>query len=223
LPFWTSSSYHPLQKQETHRPKRWRSNKFLLVVIIYEYNRDYNTEVIIMPEIIILKTDITACDAEALVNPANSLMKMGGGVAGAIKRAAGAVVEEEAVKYAPVPVGGAIATSAGRLKSKCNYIIHAPTMEKPAMKTTKNKVYLATFAALKLAESLKIESIAFPAMGAGVGGLTVEESAEAMLSAIHQFLSMGKTSLKKIFLVGLSDEAINAFNKAARSMPGSFL
>jgi hypothetical protein len=51
----------------------------------------------------------------------------------------------------------------------------------------------------------------------------VEESAEAMLSAIHQFLSMGKTSLKKIFLVGLSDEAINAFNKAVRSMPGSFL
>ncbi len=175
-----------------------------------------------MAEVIILKTDITTCDAEALVNPANSLMKMGGGVAGAIKRAAGAIVEEEAMRHAPVPVGSAIATSAGRLKTKCKYIIHAPTMEKPAMKTTKNKVYLATFAALKLAESINIESIAFPAMGAGVGGLTVEESAEALLSAIRQFLSIGKRSLKKIFLVGMSDEAINAFNKAVRSTLGSY-
>ncbi|MCX8181526.1 MAG: macro domain-containing protein [Candidatus Methanomethyliaceae archaeon] len=80
-----------------------------------------------VPEIKILKIDITICDAEALVNPANSLMSMGGGVAAAIKRAAGPVVEEEAMRNAPIPVGNAIATSAGHLKSK--YIIHSPTME----------------------------------------------------------------------------------------------
>ncbi|MEM4721617.1 MAG: macro domain-containing protein [Candidatus Methanomethylicaceae archaeon] len=169
-----------------------------------------------VPEIRIVKLDITECDAEALVNPANSLMRMGGGVAGAIKRAAGAVVEEEAMRHAPVPVGSAIATSAGRLKSK--YIIHAPTMEKPAMKTTKNKVRSATAAALKLAESLGVNSIAFPAMGAGVGGLSVEESAEAMLAAIQQHFLITATCLKIIFLVGLNDDAVNAFRNALRSI-----
>jgi len=164
------------------------------------------------PNIKILKMDITCCNVEAIVNPANSLMRMGGGVAGAIRRAAGRLVEEEAMRQAPVPVGCAIATSAGRLRTK--FIIHAPTMEKPAMRTTKEKVYLATAAALKLAEALNIKSIAFPAMGAGVGGIPLKESAETILSAINQHLSSGTTCLEEIFLVGLSDDVTNAFSEA---------
>lgn len=163
-------------------------------------------------EIRVIKGDITTCETDAIVNPANSLMKMGGGVAGAIKRSAGIEVEEEAIRYAPVPVGSAVATSAGRLKSK--YIIHAPTMEKPAMRTTKDKVFLATLASLNVAESLKIKSIAIPAMGAGVGGVPLDDAAKMIVKAIRKHLSEVKTCLEEILLIGLSDETVSAFKHA---------
>jgi len=53
----------------------------------------------------VVRGDITKMEVEAIVNPANSLLVMGGGVAGAIKRAGGKEIEEEAVKHAPIPVG----------------------------------------------------------------------------------------------------------------------
>ncbi|MBI2080429.1 MAG: macro domain-containing protein [candidate division NC10 bacterium] len=70
-------------------------------------------------------------DAEAIVNAANSQGWMGGGVAGAIKRAAGRSVEEEAVAAAPIPIGSAAVTSGG--KTRFRGIVHAPTMEQPAV------------------------------------------------------------------------------------------
>jgi len=163
-------------------------------------------------EIKVLRVDITTCGAEGLVNPANSLMRMGGGVAGALRRAAESEVEEEAIGYAPVPVGGAVAISAGRLQSK--YIIHAPTMEMPAMPTTKERVFVATLATLRCAESAGVRSVAFPAMGAGVGGVPVEKSTRAMVRAIHQHLSGGTSSLRERLLVGLNDETVVAFQRA---------
>jgi O-acetyl-ADP-ribose deacetylase (regulator of RNase III) len=85
--------------------------------------------------------DIIKLEVDAIVNPANSLLIMGGGVAGAIKRVRGKEIEGEALKSVSVPVGKAIATSAGKLKAK--YVIHALTMEKPAMQTTMDNVKMA--------------------------------------------------------------------------------
>jgi len=113
--------------------------------------------------------DITEFSGDAIVNPANTLMIMSGGVAGAIKRKGGSTIEEEARKHAPVPIGEAIATTAGRLKTK--YVIHAPTVEYPASPSTREYVYKASRAALITARKLGVKSIAFPLMGAGVGGL----------------------------------------------------
>ncbi len=163
-----------------------------------------------MVEIIVLKGDITEIDADALVNPANSLLIMGGGVAGAIKRKGGAEIEEEARKYAPVPVGEAIITHAGKLKAR--FIIHAPTMEKPAMLTTTEKVKKAVLAALKLAEEKGLESIAFPGMGTGVGGLSAEEGANAMRDAIIEFKkSNAFRHLRRIILVAYTDDLYREF------------
>ena len=139
----------------------------------------------------IARGDITTVECEAVVNPANSLMIMGGGVAGALRRAAGDEVEREARRRAPVPVGKAVSTSAGKLEPRVRYIIHAPTMERPAMRTTPGKVREATLAALREAERLGVSCIAFPAMGAGVGGLTAAESMEAMLEALDEHLASG--------------------------------
>ena len=135
--------------------------------------------------LVVVEGDITRLKVDAIVNPANSLMIMGGGVAGAIKRAGGSEIEEEAMKKAPVPVGEAVATSAGRLPSKA--VIHAPTMERPAMRIELENAEKATLAALRVASQLGYESIAFPAMGAGVGGLPVYDAFRSMARLVRDY------------------------------------
>lgn len=160
--------------------------------------------------IVIAKGDITQVECDAIVNPANSLMIMGGGVAGALRRAAGEEVEAEARRKAPVPVGKAITTSAGKLEPRVKYIIHAPTMERPAMRTTKTKVSRAAKAALEEASKHGLECVAFPALGAGVGGLTADESLEAMLDVLDEYWEREDTPLKVVF-VAYSDADLKHF------------
>lgn len=126
--------------------------------------------------------DIADFEGDAIVNPANTLMIMGGGVALALKIKGGSEIEEEARKHAPVPIGEAAVTSAGKLKAR--YVIHAPTVERPAGRASPESVYKATIAVLGKIRELGLKKVAFPLMGAGVGGLSVEESASSMLRAI---------------------------------------
>lgn len=164
-------------------------------------------------DIVVNQGDLTKQKADALCNPANSLMYMGGGAAGALKRAGGEEIEREALKHAPVPVGKAIATTAGKLQARS--IVHAPTMERPAMPTTKEKVYLATKAALDCAEQAGVESIVLPGMGTGVGGVSFEGAAEAMIKALKEFAPAAR-SLKKIVLCDLNKEMADAWARALR-------
>ena len=105
----------------------------------------------------ILKDSILNVKVDAIVNATNSLGYMGGGVAGVIRKAAGTDSEEEAVNKGPTPVGEACITTAGKLKFKG--IIHAPTMEQPAMRIPSENVYKATKAALELAEKEDRKSV----------------------------------------------------------------
>lgn len=150
-------------------------------------------------------------DVDAIVNPANSLMIMGGGVAGAIKRFGGEEIEREALRYAPVPVGEAVATSAGRLKAR--YVIHAPTMEKPAERTTIEAVRRAVAAALRVAFNLNVCRIAFPGMGTGVGGLDVYEAVKAMAETVREALDSGY-KFKEIVFVAYAPSDIDGFRRA---------
>jgi O-acetyl-ADP-ribose deacetylase (regulator of RNase III) len=161
--------------------------------------------------IMVLTGDVTKQKVGAIVNPANSLMIMGGGVAGAIKRAGGKEIEDEAIKHAPVAVGKAIATGAGRLGAR--YVVHAPTMEMPAMRIDKGNVRSAVRGALECAKQLRIETIVFPGMGTGVGGLSLEEAARTMVSEIRNHIDEG-TSLNQIVLVGFTRNLAYAFEKA---------
>jgi len=162
-------------------------------------------------KIIVTTGDITRLEVDAIVNPANSQLIMGGGVAGAILRAGGNQIQQEALRKAPVPIGKAVATTAGKLKAK--YVIHAPTMTQPAMSTSQENVKLATRAALRCAKELGVTSVAFPGMGTGVGGLNLEEAAEAMVTEIRKHVESG-TSLKNILLVGFNADLAHAFQKA---------
>jgi O-acetyl-ADP-ribose deacetylase (regulator of RNase III) len=163
--------------------------------------------------ITVVRGDITRSQAEAIVNPANSKLIMGGGVAGAIRRAGGPAIEREALERAPIRVGEAIATNAGKLAAR--YVIHAPTMRLPAMSTDLESVEKATSAALRVAKALGLSSIAIPGMGTGVGGVPVVEAAQTMVGAIRQHLSEG-TNPKHIFLVSTDETLIRAFESVLR-------
>lgn len=159
----------------------------------------------------IIKGDITEVEADAIVNPANSYGKMGGGVALAIKNRGGKEIEKEAMSKAPIDIGDAISTTAGKLKAR--YVIHAPTMKKPSQPTDIETIKKATSAALEEALRLKVSSVAFPGMGTGVGGLPKEKAAKSMIEVMKKFLER-KGKKIKIILVAYDDELYNAFKKA---------
>jgi O-acetyl-ADP-ribose deacetylase (regulator of RNase III) len=162
-------------------------------------------------KIIIVTGDITKLEVDAIVNPANSQLIMGGGVAGAILRAGGQQIQEQALKKAPVQIGRAVATTAGKLKAK--YVIHAPTMTRPAMATSLGNVKAATEAALRCAQQAGAQSLAFPGLGTGVGGLDLQEAANAMVAAIKSRIE-ASTAIKRIVLVGYSSDMAKAFERA---------
>lgn len=156
--------------------------------------------------------DITSVGVEAIVNAANNHFWMGGGVAGAIKRAGGQVVEDEAIAQGPSPVGGAVATGAGRLGVE--HVIHAAVMGQD-LATDAESIRNATISSLRLARDLNIRSIAFPAFGTGVGGFPGAESAEAMISGVIAFLrDEGAPELRKIKFVLFSEGLKKIFDEA---------
>jgi O-acetyl-ADP-ribose deacetylase (regulator of RNase III)/ADP-ribose pyrophosphatase YjhB (NUDIX family) len=170
-------------------------------------------------EISIVKGDITALKVEAIVNAANNELEMGGGVAGAIKRKGGKEIEEEALRKGPIKIGEAVATFAGKLPAK--YVIHAATMGMPAcrqagnFKTDEFKIRESCKNSLLVAEQLKIKSLAFPALGCGVGGFPFLACAKIMSQEILTHLREGKSSLKEIIFCLYDEEAYQIFKKGA--------
>lgn len=164
-----------------------------------------------MIEIRIVQGSILEVEAQVIVNAANSLGIMGGGVAGVIKRAAGAEVDAEAQRQAPIPVGQAVLTSGGKTKFKG--IIHAPTMPRPAMRIGAENVALATGAALRLADERGFASVGIPGMGTGVGGVAPAEAAAHMIRAIqaHQ-----PRTLRTVVLVDIDPEMVDAWRDAIK-------
>jgi len=169
--------------------------------------------------VVVKMSDITEEEEDAIVNPANSYMIMGGGVAGAIRRRGGRSIEEEATSKAPVDIGDAVATSAGKLKAK--YVIHAPTMREPASPTDEVNVRLATRAALKVARQLNVNSVAFPGMGTGVGGVPLAVAANAMVDEIKKFIDANGPPPYKVVLVAIEEDLYNAFASAVSAYMGS--
>ena len=153
--------------------------------------------------------DITKADTEAIVNAANSQLWMGGGVAGAIKRAAGNSVELEAMAQGPILPGQAVVTSAGSLPAPIRWIIHAATMG-PDLQTSELLVRQATAAALAAADRVGARSIALPALGTGVGGFPMERAADAMVDEARK-AERSATSLERIVFVVRDDAAKRMF------------
>jgi len=161
--------------------------------------------------------DITDAEVDAIVNAANSQLLMGTGVAGAMKRKGGTVIEEDAVRQGPIEVGEAVLSVAGNLPA--THVIHAATMG-PDLKTDPALIAAATKSSLALVEKHKLTSIAFPALGSGVGGVPPAESAEAMLRTLAEHLKSGKSSLQKVQFILYQAEAQKAFTDTLKKLTG---
>jgi len=168
--------------------------------------------------VVIERGDITDAEVDAVVNAANSELWMGTGVAGAMKRKGGLVIEEEALRQGPIEIGEAVLTVGGNLPA--THVIHAATMGRD-LKTDPEKIAAATRSTLALADKHKLESIAFPALGSGVGGVQPAQSAEAMLSTVVQHVTRGNSSLQKVMFVLYQDEAFKAFTETLKRLSGA--
>lgn len=162
-----------------------------------------------MASIRCVQGDITQMKVDAVVNAANNHLRMGAGVAGALKRVGGREIEEEAAQKGPLPVGEALVTGAGQLPAQ--YVIHAAVMGLD-FHTDANKIRQATRNSLLRAKELGVKSIAFPALGTGVGGFPYAEAGRIMLDEVTQHLAAG-SSLEEVTFVLWGEEAQHAFQR----------
>jgi len=165
-------------------------------------------------KIYISKADITDMAVEAIVNPANTDLAMGSGVAGAVRRKGGERIQEECERLAPIRLGATAVTTAGNLRAL--YVIHAATM-RPGEKATAESIRLATRQTLSRTEEKTIKSLALPAIGTGAAGFPVEACAQIMLKAVLEHVR-NRTSLEKIHFVLYDDAALKAFEEAYQKL-----
>jgi len=162
-------------------------------------------------ELEVREGDITALEVDAIANAANDYLWMGAGVAGAIKRAGGAEIEREAMSKAPIELGSAVATGAGRLPAR--YVLHGAVMRQD-LRTDAELVRRTTRSCLELADELGCRSLALPAFGTGVGGFPLAECARIM---VEQYRGFEPSSLELVILVAYGRAAYEAFSSAVSS------
>jgi len=159
----------------------------------------------------IIKGDITDLEVEAIVNAANTELVLGSGVAGAIRKKGGASIQLECDEIGPIPLGEAAVTGAGNLRAR--FIIHAAGM-RPGTSVDKRSLESSTRNSLLRAGENGIKTIAFPAIGTGVGGFPAHKCAEIMLSVVCEYLIEYPYSLKKVYFVLFDDRAYGIFREA---------
>jgi O-acetyl-ADP-ribose deacetylase len=155
-----------------------------------------------MKRVKVLQGDITSLDVDAIVNAANSGLRGGGGVDGAIHRAGGTSIMEECdairAKQGGCPPGEAVITGAGNLKAK--YVIHAvgPVWQ-GGLKKEDQVLASAYQNSLLLAARHGVKTIAFPNISTGVYGFPKGRAAEIAIHTVRDFLRNDKTITQLIF------------------------
>jgi O-acetyl-ADP-ribose deacetylase (regulator of RNase III) len=157
----------------------------------------------------ILEGDITEMETESIVNAANAQLVLGGGVAGAIRKKGGSIIQEECNKIGGTYVGGTAITSGGNLKAR--YVIHAvgPRMGEG---NEDDKLKNATLNSLKLADENNLKSIAFPAISTGIFGFPIDRCAEIMLETTSDYLK-GETEIEKVIFCLFGQDSYAVFEK----------
>lgn len=163
-----------------------------------------------MARIEVRQADITTLEVDAIANAANTELRHGGGVAGAISRAGGTAVQEESERVAPIGLGEAVATTAGEMPSK--WVIHAATME-PGGPTSADAIRDATANTLRLAEELGASSLGLVAFGTGVGRFPLDRAAMIEIEECERHLAEG-SDLDLIVFAVTDGRSLLAFEEA---------
>jgi O-acetyl-ADP-ribose deacetylase (regulator of RNase III) len=148
--------------------------------------------------ILIISGDLAEQEVDAIVNAANNNLQLGGGVAGAIRRAAGPSVQDECDRHGPVRVGEAAITGAGKLRAR--FVIHAASMALGG-RTTRSSLASSMNDAFRLAHKHHVDSIAVPAVGTGVAGFPIDECARVMAECLRSVLSEGWQAIEVRFVL----------------------
>jgi len=159
----------------------------------------------------LVQGDITGRDVDAIVNAANSFLQHGGGVAGAIVKKGGYIIQEESDKIGFTPVGTAVITGAGKLPAR--FVIHAvgPRMGEG---DEDNKLRSAVLNSLLLASEKGLKSISMPAISSGIFGFPKDRCANILVrTALNYIKENPKSSLESIEVCVYDDLTTGHFKK----------
>jgi O-acetyl-ADP-ribose deacetylase len=165
----------------------------------------------------LVQGDITERDVDAIVNAANSHLQHGGGVAGAIVRKGGQVIQEESDKIGFVPVGSAAVTGAGTLRAK--FVIHAvgPRMGEG---DEDSKLKSAVLSSLQIATGKGLKSISMPAISSGIFGFPKDRCAAILVKEAMNFSKEHpETSLSVIEFCVFDDQTAGYFKREFEKIP----
>ena len=160
-----------------------------------------------MAELEVRQADVTRLEVDAIANAANTQLRHGGGVAGAISRAGGPEVQRESGERAPIGLGEAVETTAGDMPAR--WVIHAATMELGGP-TSAEIIERATASTLAKADELGCSSLALVAFGTGVGGFPLDEAARLMVGVASEH----EGELEQIVFAVHGEDAERAFSEA---------
>jgi O-acetyl-ADP-ribose deacetylase (regulator of RNase III) len=171
-----------------------------------------------MKRIFIVEGDITALDMDAIVNAANDRLVPGGGVCGAIHRAAGPELAQECARIGACPTGEARITKGYRLKAK--HVIHAVGPVWHGGKQRERELLASCYRrSLELAVQHKLKSIAFPAISTGIYGYPPDEAARVAVKAVADFLAKDRT-LDKVVLCCFGQASVAHHQAALKDIIG---
>ena len=163
-----------------------------------------------MAQIEVQQADITKLEVDAIANAANTHLRHGGGVAGAISTAGGPSVQAESDEQAPIKLGEVVETSAGEMP--CRWVIHAATMELGGP-TSAEIIRRATASTVAKADELGAKTLALVAFGTGVGGFPIDEAARIEVEEVRRHLD-GDSGIERIVFAVRGDDAEEAFRSA---------
>jgi len=167
-------------------------------------------------EFSVIQGDIAAQSADVLVNAAGTSLRMGSGVAGALRRGAGGPINDEATSKGPVDLGGVAVTDAYDLDAE--YVIHAAAMPHYGDgQATAESIRDATRNTLERAEGLGAGSLVIPALGCGVAGFDLAEGARIICEETDGF---EPDSLEDVRFIAYSDEEYGTVRRVAEEVRG---
>lgn len=171
-----------------------------------------------MTQISVVEGDITTQEVDVVVNAANAKLLHGGGVAAAIARAGGSVIDEESRAWVeangPVGPGTAAVTSAGDMPASDVVHVVGPVYAKGG--DNERKLQMAVRAALDTAQHLGASSVAMPAISAGIYGYPVEEATAVIAGTVRSWLTDNPGVFAEVRLVGFGTETADGFRAGLR-------